>query len=312
MSMHASFRAFIVGLKYRKSDRDDEPAIYTGTGVPTSASPTGQTLASGQPGIHIRADAPSVDDLIQVTVDGGTNFSPVKVGTDADRYELEWVAGQRGKPGLNVEIQTTAESTRMVADPHFEVLGTNMTTALCTFNAEGGITLTTAGADGDGAILLPHLDADQSAWTQVTWGTDQETRWECVIVTGANITNTIIYAGLKLTNTATTATDANQVFFRYEDDNNDGEWEAVSSIANVDDAHDTGVVVAVSTRYKLAIAIDASRIARFYINDVLKETSAALTDAIDLIPYIAVEADGASAAKSISVQRQKIGRTYGA
>ena len=227
-----------------------------------------------------------------------------------DRYSLAWTAGQRGKPGLNGDILSATEATRMIADPDFEILGTNASSDDVTFNAEGGITFTTDGADGDGVILLPHLDANQSAWSQVTWGSDQKTRWECRIKTGAAITNSIVWAGLKLTNTDVVATDANQAFFRYENGINGGRWQAVSSIANSDDAHDTGITVAVSTDYHLEIVIESNRQAKFYINDVLVETSAALTTAIDFIPYIAVEADGAAEAKTLTVRSQAIGRAF--
>jgi len=226
------------------------------------------------------------------------------------RYGLTWVAGQRGKPGLNADILNAAESTRMITDPDFEILGTNGTSALCTANAEGGITLTTAGADADQMILLPHLDTGQSPWTQTTWGTDQETEWECRIKTGASITNCIIWAGLKLTNTHVVATDADQVFFRFEDDHATLPllWVCVNSIAGVDVETTSGVTALVSTEYHLQIKIDASRIARFYINGALVATTAALTTAIDLIPYVGVQADGAAAAKAIGVRGAKISR----
>ena len=106
-----------------------------------------------------------------------------------DRYSLRWLAGQRGKPSLNADILNATEATRMIADPDFEILGTNASSDDSTFNAEGGITFTTDGADGDGVFLLPHLDANQTPWTQVTWGTDKSVRWECLITTGAAITN---------------------------------------------------------------------------------------------------------------------------
>ena len=227
-----------------------------------------------------------------------------------DRYRLVWVAGARGKPGLNADIQNAAESTRMVTDPDFELLGTNAVSTDVTFNAEGGITLQTVGADGDEDILCPHLDANQSAWTQTTWGTDRAVQWECRIKTGSNITNCIIWAGLKKTMTEVTITDTDQAFFRYEDDVNDGEWQAISSIGGSDDAHDTGVVVAVDTDYHLVIKIQNDRSAKFYINDVLVETSAALTDATDLIPYIGVAADGAAEAKTLIVRGQAIIRDF--
>jgi len=226
------------------------------------------------------------------------------------RLELFWLAGQRGKPSLNADIQNAAEATRMIVDPDFEVLGTNMTSALSTFNAEGGITLTTAGADADQAILVPHLDANQSAWTQWTWGTDQQVRWSCGFATEGSIANCIIWAGLKLSNVPVTATNAHQAFFRYEDDNNNGDWEAINSIAGLDDAHDTNIAAAINTDYVFNIDIDRSRVARFYLNGTLVETSAPLTTGIDLIPYIGVMADGAAAAKAITLHWQRISRVY--
>jgi len=226
------------------------------------------------------------------------------------RFELKWVGGQRGKPGINADIQNAAEAVRMIADPDFEVLGTNGTSASTSYYVEGGVTLTTAGANNDQVIILPHLDASQSPWAQVTWGTDKETVWECDISTSSNITANIIWAGLKLTTTSTTATDDDQVFFRYAAATNSGKWQAIYSIAGTDTEGDSGVTVVVSTRYHLKISIDSSRIARMYINGVLVATSTALTNAVDLIPYIGVGATTGSA-KSAVVHGQSISRVIG-
>ena len=119
-----------------------------------------------------------------------------------------------------------------------------------------------------------------------------------------------IWAGLKLTNVSVTATDDDQAFFRYAAATNSGRWQAISSAAGVDDAHDTGVAVAASTAYRLRIAIDADRVARFYINNSLVETSGVLVTAKDLIPYIGVQAN-AAAAKKITVYGQNISRKVG-
>ena len=132
----------------------------------------------------------------------------------AGRYELRWVAGQRGKPSINADILSTTEAVREIADPDFEVLGTNGTSALSTKYAEGGITFTTATADNDQMILVPHLDANQSNWTGVTWGTDKQVEWECEITIPV-LTALTVWAGLKLTNTSVVATDDDQAFFRY-------------------------------------------------------------------------------------------------
>jgi len=106
------------------------------------------------------------------------------------------------------------------------------------------------------------------------------------------------------------ATDDDQVFFRYEDGVNDGEWEAVNSIADSDDEHDTDVVVAANTVYHLVIEINSSRVATFYINGALVETSAALTTEVDFIPYISIEEDGASDARTLYVRGQAISRVF--
>lgn len=228
------------------------------------------------------------------------------------RYELEWVPGVYGIPSANADILSATEATNITCDRNFEILGTNATTDDSLMYAEGGIKLVTSGADGDQCILVPHLDANQTAWEQVTWGTDQETEWECWIETGAAITTSIIWAGLKLTNTSTTSTDANQIFFRYEDDVNSGKWQAISSISGTDDAADAGVAaVVLGTKYHLKITIDDQRIGRMYIDDVLVKTTEALT-AVDLKPYVGVEEDGASSAMTLYVYGMSISRDPGA
>jgi hypothetical protein len=273
----------------------------TNTGAQTNSGAITNTGAVTNTGVVTNTDA--------VTKTGAGRLAGYNALSN--RFELKWVAGQRGKPGINGDILSATEATRMIADPDFELLGTNFSSDDVTFNAEGGIVFTTDGADGDGLFLAPHLDANQSAWSQVTWGTDKETVWECDITTGAAITNSIIWAGLKLTNTDVIATDANQCFFRYENGVNTGKFQAVNSIANVDVSTDSGVTVAVSTRYHLKIIIDSDRVATMYINGVLVSTTAALTTATDFIPYICVEADGAGEAKTLAIHGQTISRVIG-
>jgi len=227
------------------------------------------------------------------------------------RFELKWVAGQRGKPGVNGDIQNAAEATRMIADPDFEVLGTNAVSGSTSFNAEGGITLTTAGADGDQVILAPHLDANQSAWTQVTWGSDKAVEWECHIKTAAGIATQIIWAGLKLTNTSVVATDDDQVFVRYENGVNSGKFQIIESVGGTDTTTDSGVTVEVSTEYHIKLVMASDRTVGVYINGVLVHTTAALTDTTDFIPYVGIEANGAAAAKTLTVYGEAISRDIG-
>lgn len=232
-----------------------------------------------------------------------------------ERYRLTWVGGARGKPGIDADIQASSETTRMVTDPNFMIgqiaAAANGSSDDITYYAEGGITLQTDGADGDPVTIEPHIDANQSAWKLITWGTDKEVRYDCTITTGSAITTSIVYAGLKLTDTPVTVTDADQVFFRYENDVNSGKWQAISSGAAIgaDDVVDSGITVVASTTYHFTIIISAARTATMFINGVLVDTTDALDDATDLLPIIGIEEDGASGARTLYIHNQAISRT---
>lgn len=212
------------------------------------------------------------------------------------------------KPGINADIQDASEAVREIANPDFEVLGSNGSTDDVTFGAEGGIVMETDGGANttDSVILAPHLDANQSAWSQITWGTDREVRWEATLrfyTTAQSVTSTVIWAGLKLTNVDTIATDNDQAFFRSDGTN----WSTVYSIGGTD-TEAVALAVAQNTTYRLVIEIDSSRVARFYINGVLYATSTALTDATDLIPYIGVRQNLNSVARRVGVYHTAISR----
>lgn len=229
------------------------------------------------------------------------------------RYTL--VENFNRKPQANADIEpgsaddgndgaTKAEIATMVAcNFDFEVLGTGASSDDVTFGTDhGGLLLTTDSSASQQVIILPHLDTGQTAWTDVVWGTENQVIWEAVIRTGASVADIVIWAGLKLTNTSAVATDADQAFFRF--DAGVANWEATYSIAGTDTETDTGVVVAASTNYYFKIEIDSSRIAHFYINGEHVAQSTALTDDINLIPYIGVEGN----AKTLHVIKEKISR----
>ena len=139
-----------------------------------------------------------------------------------NRYYLEEFFKQR--PALNAVATapftdanaTHADNTaiilaRGIANRDFEVLGTNMTTALTTFSSDrAAIRITTAGADQDQSIIAPHLDTNQTAWTNIKWGTENQVEWECAISL-PTIVNQKVWAGLKLTNDQLIATDDDQL-----------------------------------------------------------------------------------------------------
>ena len=250
-----------------------------------------------------------------------------------DRYYLEEYFKRR--PARNLQIATSEDAANTiihnVANKDFEILGTNASKDDVTFSSEeAGIQLQTNGGDNDQVIVLPHLDLDQTAWTGIKWGTENQVEWQCAIRTGASVASTSLWAGLKLTNAPTYATDDDQAYFLYASDDDQGALEKnanlhfVYSVGGTDYITDLGIVVAASTIYKLRIVIDNNRQVSVYVNGVqygLITTSTAggatqsttttlsnaLTNDVDLIPYVGIQALTA-AAKQITLCYEKISR----
>ena len=247
---------------------------------------------------------------------------------DARRVYLEEWFLQR--PGLNANIdQVSTVEVQRALNRNWEALGTNMTTALATFaTTSAGILATTAGADEDQAILTPHLDTAATAWAGTLWGTENEVHFETSIMLPA-IDNQKVWAGLKLTNDQLVATDDDQIYFKFQTDATNSEaftdftkLHFVHSIADTDYISQIPVTVAANTPYHLKIVIDSDRKATIFVNGVqynltgtsgstggtavtavqpgvAATKSAALTDDIDLIPYVGIEA-GAGAAEAVN------------
>ena len=235
--------------------------------------------------------------------------SPFSV-RDPDRIYLEEFF-QR-KPGINADIANSAEGTRMIANPDFEVLGDNATTDDVTFSTTtAGLKLETDGSDNDSIIIAPHLDTTQTAWSSTKWGTENQVMWECMIRTGSAISTQGIWAGLKLTNVDTYATDDDQAYFVYGSDDDSGALTTnanlhfVHSIGGTDYITDLGIAVAADTNYRLTIDIDDGRQVGVWVNGTQysltsattaggvttgagNTRSAALTNDVDLIPYVGV------------------------
>ena len=249
---------------------------------------------------------------------------------DARRWYLEEWFNRR--PGINANLdQASTVEVQRTLNYDWEVLGTNMTSALVTFGATtGGILATTAGADQDQAIIAPHLDDDGTAdtgaitaWSGCQWGTENETHWETSIMLPA-IDNQKVWAGLKLTNDQLIATDANQAFFKFQTDATNSEaftdftkLHFVHSIGGTDYISQLPITVAANTPYHLKIKIDSDRKASIFVNGIQYNVTttagstggtavttgttptAALTDDVDFIPYNGIEA-GAAAAEALN------------
>ncbi len=225
-----------------------------------------------------------------------------------NRIELEWVAGARGKPGINADIESTTESVREIADEDFEVQGTNSSSDDVTIVAEGGILLTTDGADNDSLFIIPHQDSNQSGWKEITWGSDREVSWECLIKTGTNIANVKYIIGLK-SDLDLGVDDADLGVFNFDTDDSDTTWGFVGNEAagTVTDT-DTGITVTLGTLYKLRLTCGPDQIMKAYINDEYVGEQSFASGAEDFTPVIGVQALS-GAADVMTIFGQKIGRT---
>ena len=254
---------------------------------------------------------------------------------DTRRYYLEEYFVQLPKLNAVNIIDPDADDASALAlytlaNRNFEVLGTNMTTALVDYpSAHAGMKMTTAGADQDQAILAPHLDSGQTAWTGVKWGTENSIRYETSIDI-TNITNVKVWAGFKLTNDQLIATDADQIFFKFQTDATNSETFAdftklhfVHSIGGTDFISQLPITVAANTQIHLVIEVDANRQATIFVNgkqynitstsgttgtavtevgpSQIATKTGALTNDVDFIPYVGIEA-GAAEAKILNVQ----------
>lgn len=258
------------------------------------------------------------------------------VGSDIRRYTLQEYFTKL--PALNAVIATDENSNaaahlaRNLANRDFEVLGTNAVTASSTFDTtRGGISITTTTADEDQVIIVPHLDTNQTAWSAVKWGTENQLIWECSISTNA-IDNQKVWAGLKLTNDQLIATDADQAFFLFETDGDNGtsltdftKWHFIYSVNGTDYISRLPITVAANTEYHFRIEVDADRKASIFVNGIQYDVSSvsgstggtlvghgttkslALKNDVDLIPYIGIE-NGDAGAEVLDVHYQAISR----
>jgi len=221
------------------------------------------------------------------------------------RYVLEENFHRVPAASATIDQVWTTEAARN-ANIDFETLGTDFASGTISFTATlAALTMTTHSTSADQMIVLPHLDSGQSAWTGILWGTENQVIWEAIIRTGASVADVTIWAGLKLTNTSVLITDADAAYFRF--DGAVANWEATTSIADTDVEKDTGVVVAADTNYYLRIEIDSDRKPHFFINNKEVYVGSALTNDIDLIPYVGVQTT-TTGAKTIYLVKEKISR----
>ena len=259
-----------------------------------------------------------------------------------DRYYLEEFYKRR--PALILDLEPTSAddgtdgatkaeiATMNAANKDFQVLGNNATSSSVSFSTtRAGINLTTGTSGTSQVIILPHLVPNQTAWTGIKFGTENEVEWECA-VSVADVANVCFWAGLKLTNTPVLATDANQAYFFFDTGTIAGSVSSMTStttlhfcysIATTVYVTDLGITVGADTIYRLRISIDNNRKLSVFVNEVQYglTTSASSSGAtvsnetqksaqlpnIDLIPYVGVQQTTADA-DTLTLYYQKISR----
>lgn len=187
------------------------------------------------------------------------------------------------------------------------------------FAEKGGINISTPAttpAANDHAEIRPHLDTLQSAWAKAgLWGSENSVQFEtqvrvtsivaCCVLVGPR-EDTTIPADMEVH-----GSDDNGAFFFFTDDATVGSvnWQTVENIGGADTKTSTGIVCAAATDYNLQIRIDSGRRPSYYINGTYIRTGAALTNAVDFIPFIAVMTD-TNAVKTMDIRHVRMSRLY--
>ena len=245
----------------------------------------------------------------------------------------------------NVDISSMTFTIQVTVDPHIDANdhwaldGTNVDETKVTYaGAQPGLRVYTPGGDNDQVILHPKIQnqgnntdlINTSPWRNVSFHSEYQTELNVAISTYSSITNTAIWAGMKLTTAGAYATDNDQAYFLYATDDDlgalttNGNLHFVYSISGVDYITDLGVTVAASTVYRLKLAFDENRQISVFVNNVqyglvttataggatqsVQTTkSLAMTDDIDLIPFVGIQNLSASG-RSMQVGYIKISR----
>lgn len=175
----------------------------------------------------------------------------------------------------------------------WQLSGTNAADLDVTHDVDGGLNIVTAGADNDQVILSP-LAA--SALVTTEWEPEHASRCEFVLELDA-LTTVLIHAGFGLTAALDLTTDADQAKFQFSSEGAEStaNWTAAESVGGVDVETDTGRIAEVTKTIRLAVECNTLRSARFYVNGILKHTSAALTAGVNFIPFLGIQSLSAAA-----------------
>ena len=232
-------------------------------------------------------------------------------------------------PGINADVGTTyanADATnaanltittaRVIANPAFEILGTNAVSANSVPHANGGCAITTAGASADQIYVLPHQDAGRG-FNTTEWDSDEEIAVEFAFSL-SSVAACDLFVGFLPTGGGTTtvpatfepgdAADGAIIFFA--SDTNSGRFQLVVNYGSSTETLSLGSAyeVAASTEYVVQVYLDAARKAHFFIDGQDVGVSENAVDSNqNLLPTIGIEAT-AAAAKTAVVRYIALGK----
>lgn len=223
----------------------------------------------------------------------------------------------------DLDVASVTQATQRIvlaANQHFKVSGTNMTSALSTFASGGGVTLTTAGANNDQALLNPITANSAATYLSGIGGSigssgtspflSSAQMYMKAVLELSSAAAVRLVVGFKQTTTPTLATDAEQAMFSFDTASSVSatKWRRVTSVADTDSdvATDTPDVAA-STRYVLEVAVDANRYPSFKVNGQFVGNGPALTTPMAFWPVIGLQAL-AGAAKAVTIRSLRVGR----
>ena len=270
---------------------------------------TSQVLISLQDGGTI-ADNAMVNVMVHDIADGSCKIRVGTNGTDiaAQVFKLFFVIDPYVTPNQNFVLGGTSSGSNQVS-----------VNAGRPTNGFAGIKLVTGTTDNDFTVLTTRdgetempAGHDSSAWSSVPFGTENKIDFSCGISTSGTITETAIWAGLKLTEVGTYATDANQAYFLYATNDDfgalttNGNLHFVYSVGGTDYITNLGITVTTNTVYRLRISFDENRKISVFVNNVqyglvttatagggtqsISTTkSLAMTDDIDLVPFVGIQ-----------------------
>ena len=291
---------------------------------------TSQVLVNLHDGGTI-ADNAMVNILVHDVADGSCKIRLGTNGTDiaSQQFKIFFIIDPYITPNQNFTLGGTDSG------------GVQSATNAGRGNPFAGIKLVTGTTDNDFTVLTPSDNVTEmpggtfaSAWRGVGFGTENKTEFSCAIsTTGTSIADISLWAGLKLTEVGAYATDANQAYFLYASNDDQGALTTnanlhfIYSVGGTDYVTDLGIAVAINTVYRLRISIDENRKVSVFVNNVqygLTSTntgttaggvteststtrSSALTDDIDLLPFIGVQTH-TTATKGMQVGYIKMSR----